>query len=78
VERARRQLQQQRTPLDPPGVCEGFHGLRQMPLRSDSVTTVVPNSGVFVFARTMNPAPRILRTSAASSVGTCSANARQE
>ena len=57
-------------PLDPPGVWSGFQGLRQMPLRSDSVTAVMPNSGVFVLPITTKPAARSRRTSSASSVGT--------
>jgi hypothetical protein len=57
-------------PLEPPGVCPRFYGLRQIPFSSDSVIAVIPNSGVFVLPITTNPAPRSRRTSSASSVGT--------
>src|SRR5215217_3921103 len=65
-------------PLEPPGVRSGFHGLRQAPLSSDSVTAVEPNSGVFVFPTTTNPAPFSRRTSAASAPGTFCAKGRDE
>src|SRR5215218_5967441 len=65
-------------PLEPPGVRSVFHGLRQAPLSSDSVTAVEPNSGVFVLPTTMNPAPLSRRTSAASAPGTFPANGRDE
>ncbi len=45
-------------PLDPPGVCDGFHGLRVAPNRSFSVTVIEPNSGVLVRPVRMNPARR--------------------
>src|SRR6185312_5375669 len=35
-------------PLDPPGVRSVLHGLRHAPFSRDSVTAVMPNSGVFV------------------------------
>src|SRR5262249_60153982 len=49
-------------PLEPPGVRDASHGLRQSPFSSDSVTAIVPNSGVFVLPITTNPASRIRRT----------------
>src|SRR5262249_58270616 len=49
-------------PLQPPGVRDASHGLRQSPFSSDSVTAIVPNSGVFVLPITTNPASRIRRT----------------
>ena len=57
-------------PLEPPGVRSGSHGLRQIPFRTDSVTAVVPNSGVFVFPSTTKPASRTRRTSSTSRSGT--------
>ena len=65
-------------PLEPPGVRARSHGFRQAPFSSDSVTAVVPNSGVFVLPMTTNPAARSRLTTAVSWAGTCSANARQE
>ena len=56
-------------PLDR-GRVAGVPGLRQMPLRSDSVTAVMPNSGVFVLPITTKPAARSRRAGSASSVGT--------
>ena len=52
------------------GCARTSHGLRHTPLRSDSVCAIVPNSGVFVLPSTTKPALRILRTTAASFVGT--------
>ena len=43
-------------PLEPPGVCSGFHGLRVIPCASLSVYETVPNSGEFVMPSRMNPA----------------------
>src|SRR5438477_12553402 len=43
-------------PLEPPGVRDGSQGFRQLPFRSDSVTGIVPNSGVLLLPRMMNPA----------------------
>jgi hypothetical protein len=57
-------------PLEPPGVRPGSHGLRQAPFRTDSVTAVVPNSGVFVLPSTTKPASRTRRTSSTSRTGT--------
>ena len=65
-------------PLEPPGVRERSHGLRQSPLSSDSVTAIVPSSGVFVLPMTTKPASRIRRTTAASTSGTLSANCLHE
>src|SRR6184192_245773 len=48
-------------PLEPPGVREVSHGLRQSPFSSDSVIAIVPNSGVFVLPRITKPASRIRR-----------------
>ncbi len=53
-------------------------GLRQAPFRSDSVTHVIPNSGVFDLPSTLKPASFIRRTTDASAGGTYSANARDE
>src|SRR4029453_9709440 len=64
-------------PLDPPGVRERSHGFRHTPLSTDSVTAVVPNSGVLVLPRITNPAARNRRTTAMSCSGTWLANARQ-
>jgi hypothetical protein len=57
-------------PDDPPGVREVSHGLRHAPLSADSVTHVLPNSGVLDLPSTTKPASFILRTTAASAVGT--------
>src|SRR5438067_1709064 len=38
-------------PLEPPGVRAVSHGLRQAPFSSDSVTPIVPSSGVLVLPR---------------------------
>src|SRR5690348_2860760 len=57
-------------PEEPPGVREVSHGLRQAPFRSDSVTQVMPNSGVFVLPRIVNPAALMRRTVAGSFSGT--------
>ena len=57
-------------PDEPPGVCSGLHGLRQAPFSADSVTAVVPNSGVFDFPSTTKPASLIRRTTALSFAGT--------
>ena len=57
-------------PDDPPGVRSRFHGLRHAPFSSDSVTAVLPNSGVFDLPSTTNPASFIRRTTAASLAGT--------
>src|SRR5215217_5089331 len=65
-------------PLEPPGVRSRFHGLRQAPLRMDSVTAVDPNSGVFDLPTTTNPAAFRRRTSAASACGTFRASGRDE
>src|SRR5262245_2250286 len=65
-------------PLDPPGVRSGSHGLRQIPFSADSVTAVIPNSGVFVLPSRTNPASRSRRTTAVSKSSTLSANARHE
>ena len=48
-------------PLEPPGVRDVSHGLRQSPFSSDSVIAIVPNSGVFVLPMITKPASRILR-----------------
>ena len=65
-------------PLDPPGVSSVSHGFRVAPFRSDSVNATVPNSGVFVFPTTTNPASRIRRTTAVSKSGTYCAYALDE
>ena len=57
-------------PLDPPGVRAVFHGFRQAPFSSDSVTAVMPSSGVFVLPRTTKPASFSRRTTATSKSGT--------
>ena len=57
-------------PLDPPGVRVVSHGLRHGPFSSDSVTAVIPSSGVFVFPITTKPASFSRRTTAASKPGT--------
>ena len=57
-------------PLEPPGVRVVSHGLRQAPFSSDSVTPIVPSSGVFVLPSTTNPASFSRRTTAASNSGT--------
>ena len=65
-------------PLDPPGVRSRSHGLRQAPLSSDSVTGIVPNSGVFVLPITIAPAAFSFWTTTTSYSGTLSAKARHE
>jgi hypothetical protein len=65
-------------PLEPPGVRDLSHGLRQSPFSSDSVIAIVPNSGVFVLPITTNPASRMRRTTLVSKSGTYSANALHE
>src|SRR5436305_6822316 len=65
-------------PEDPPGVRSRSNGLRHAPFSADSVTAVLPNSGVFDLPITTNPASFIRRTTAASLVGTYSAKARDE
>src|SRR4051812_2682323 len=65
-------------PLEPPGVRDVSHGLRQSPFSSDSVCAIVPNSGVFVLPRTTKPASLMLRTTAESAVGTFCAYALHE
>src|SRR5438477_10805091 len=45
-------------PLEPPGVCWVFHGLRVMPCASLSVYEIVPNSGEFVIPSSTKPAAR--------------------
>src|SRR5262249_23606812 len=65
-------------PDDPPGVLVTSHGLRHAPFRSDSVTAVLPNSGVFDLPTIRNPASFMRRTTAASCSGTLSAKARDE
>ena len=57
-------------PLEPPGVRDASHGLRQSPFSSDSVIPIDPNSGVFVLPMITKPASRIRRTTAASVSGT--------
>ena len=57
-------------PDEPPGVRAVSHGFRQAPFRSDSVTAVIPNSGVFDLPTTTKPASFIRRTTAASAAGT--------
>src|SRR5689334_22361398 len=57
-------------PDEPPGVRVGSHGLRHTPFSSDSVTQVIPNSGVFDLPRTTKPASFRRRTTAASDCGT--------
>ena len=57
-------------PDEPPGVRSVFHGLRHAPLSADSVTAVLPNSGVFDLPSTTKPASFIRRTTAASAAGT--------
>src|SRR5712664_2671171 len=64
-------------PLEPPGVSEGFHGLRVMPKRGLSVTPLWPNSGVDVLPIRTAPAPLSRSTHTASSSGTCSAKSRE-
>src|SRR3954468_2716833 len=65
-------------PLEPPGVRDVSHGLRQLPFSSDSVCAIVPNSGVFVLPSTTKPASLMLRTTAESAVGTFCAYALHE
>src|SRR3546814_7922029 len=43
-------------PLEPPGVCAGFQGLRHGPQASGSVMPLAPNSGVLVRPNTTTPA----------------------
>ena len=57
-------------PDEPPGVRDVSHGLRHAPFRSDSVTQVIPNSGVFDLPRMVKPARRIRLTVPASFSGT--------
>ena len=45
-------------PDEPPGVRVGSHGFRHAPFSSDSVTAVIPNSGVFDLAE--HDEPRLL------------------
>ena len=57
-------------PDEPPGVREVSHGLRHAPFSSDSVTAVMPNSGVLLLPMTTKPACFSRRTTAASAAGT--------
>src|SRR5690606_19211789 len=61
-------------PLDPPGVCSVFQGLRVGPKRCGSVTGIRPNSDEFVFPSTTRPAARQRRTSSLSAAGMFCAN----
>ena len=54
-------------PLEPPGVCSGFHGLRVMPPSTDSVNGHWPNSGIRVLPMITAPAARSRRTTSPSS-----------
>src|ERR687891_64208 len=63
-------------PLEPPETRSTFQGLLVVPNSGLSQTPLLPNSGVVVFPTRMAPAPRSRSTRTASSVGTCSANAR--
>src|SRR4029079_9627098 len=65
-------------PLDPPGVRLLSHGLRQGPSSSDSVTAVIPSSGVFVLPSTTKPASFRRRPPAPSNPATYPAQARRE
>ena len=56
-------------PLDPPGVCAVFHGLRVGPYSRGSVTGRMPISGVLVFPTISSPAALNLRTSSLSRGG---------
>ncbi len=63
-------------PDEPPGVRSGFHGLRLAPRRLDSVTEIVPNSGVVVLPMSTNPALRNRATGGSSSVSGVSGTPR--
>ena len=45
-------------PEDPPGVCVVFQGLRLMPVSSELVSPLQPNSGVVVLPKSTAPASR--------------------
>ena len=49
-------------PLDPPGVCARFHGLRVGPVKRGSVVGRIANSGRFVMPTITKPASRRRRT----------------
>lgn len=53
-------------PLDPPGECSVFHGLRVAPHAVGSVQGRPPNSGEFVRPAVTNPARRKRATSVVS------------
>ncbi len=57
-------------PLDPPGDRVVSQGFRQTPFSWDSVTAVIPSSGVFVLPITTKPACFSRRTTATSKSGT--------
>src|SRR3546814_16954784 len=56
-------------PLEPPGVCAGFQGLRHGPQASGSVMPLAPNSGVLVRPNTTTPARSQRSIISACSVG---------
>ena len=64
-------------PLDPPDVCSRFHGLRVMPCRRLSVSTLWPNSGVVVLANSTASAAFHWPMALASVVGTLSFMVRE-
>ena len=53
-------------PDEPPGVREGFHGLRVVPLASVIVHGQIISSGTFVIPSGIAPAARSRRTASAS------------
>src|SRR5439155_10662011 len=57
-------------PDEPPGVRAVSQGLRHAPLSTDSVTHVLPNSGVLDLPSTTKPASFMRRTTATSFAGT--------
>src|SRR5579864_608054 len=54
-------------PLLPPGVFDGFQGLRVIPVSELSVTAFQPNSGVVVLPRVIAPCSRNRAVAGASS-----------
>src|SRR5947207_15409319 len=54
-------------PDDPPGVWPGFHGLRVVPCKGESVSAFQPNSGVVLLPMIGMPAARRRPTTGASS-----------
>ena len=58
-------------PDEPPGVCAVFHGLRLMPVSSELVSPLQPNSGVAVLPNSTAPASRKRAVTGASTSQCC-------